>query len=69
MAGHEDFELGEELSDVERRAPSGAVLSIRLSQSELHELQKIARRKGLTVAEFARAALAGAARAGGEEGR
>lgn len=65
MAGDEEIELGEELVEVERRSPAGAVLSIRLSQDELRELQRIAKRRGLTVAEFARAALAGVAHSGG----
>ena len=62
-----EFELGEELVDVERRSPAGAVLSIRLSQDELCELQRIAKARGLTVTEFARAALVGVVHSGGAD--
>ena len=57
MAKREDFAVGGEQIEVERRPRSGAVVSARVSGSELEQLQDIADQRSMTISQVVREAL------------
>lgn len=64
MATHDEFEMSDEQVEVERRPKAGAVLSVRLSQEEMEQLQAVAQQRKMTVSQLAREALVEFAQAG-----
>jgi predicted transcriptional regulator len=61
----EDFELGDEPIEVERRPRAGAVLSIRLSGEEVDRLQQLAKARGISLSRMGREAIIAFIEAGG----
>ena len=55
--GTDDIELGDEAIEVERREPSGVVVSVRLSAKEADQLQSIAEERKTTLSRIAREAI------------
>jgi predicted transcriptional regulator len=60
-----EYELGEAV-EVDRRARAGVVVSVRLSQDEVTQLQEFARRRGATLSQVARDAITGFIENGGK---
>lgn len=57
MVSRDDFEIGTEPIEVERKPRAGVVISVRLSPDEAEQFQKIAEERGMTVSQIARQAL------------
>src|ERR1700730_8061169 len=59
VATPDDFEIGDEPIEVERKQRAGVVISVRLSPEEADQLQQAAARMDLTVSQVLRRALGG----------
>lgn len=65
MVEREDFAVGDEQLQVDRRARAGVVLSVRLSAEEADRLQDLANARGMTLSRIGREAIAMFLRTGG----
>lgn len=61
----QDFAIGDDPIDVERRPRAGAVLSIRLSGDEVERLQQLARARGVSLSRLGREAIVAFLESGG----
>ena len=57
MVSRDDFEIGDEPVEVERKPRGGVVISVRLSAEEADRFQEIAEQGHLTVSQVVRQAL------------